>query len=134
LRLVARKLIDSADQTQEQFRLLIGMPGIAEISALQILGELVLLTPDLKARQWVARSGLDPVAGGPVILFHSRFSLDELCPIQAAHFAAWVGKHDLSTTFNLTPSGNWYPRPNTIHSDSISTLPLTPVASRSGSR
>lgn len=28
---------------------------------MQILGELVLLAPDLNARQWVARSGLDPV-------------------------------------------------------------------------
>lgn len=60
-RRAARKLIDSDEQTREQFRLLLGMPGIGEISALQILGELVLLAPDLKARQWVARSGLDPV-------------------------------------------------------------------------
>ena len=61
LRCAARKLIDSEEQMAGQFRLLLGMPGIGEISALQILGELVLLAPDLKARQWVARSGLDPV-------------------------------------------------------------------------
>ena len=61
LRREAREQIDGDDQLREQFLLMIGMPGIAEISALQILGELVLLAPDLKARQWVARSGLDPV-------------------------------------------------------------------------
>jgi transposase len=61
LRREARAQVDSNEQMREQFRLLIGMPGIAQISALQILGELVLLAPDLKARQWVARSGLDPV-------------------------------------------------------------------------
>lgn len=61
LRREARALIDSDDRLGEQFRLMIGMPGIAEISALQLLGELVLLAPELKARQWVARSGLDPV-------------------------------------------------------------------------
>ena len=42
---------------REQFRLLTGMPGIAQISAVQILGELVLLAPDLTARQWVAAPG-----------------------------------------------------------------------------
>jgi transposase len=61
LRREAKAQVGSNDQIREQFRLLTGVPGIAEISALQILGELVLLAPDLKARQWVARSGLDPV-------------------------------------------------------------------------
>lgn len=61
LRREARAQVDSDERMREQFRLLIGVPGIAEISALQILGELVLLAPDLNARQWVARSGLDPV-------------------------------------------------------------------------
>jgi len=37
------------------------MPGIAETSAVAILGELALLSPHLTARQWVAHSGLDPV-------------------------------------------------------------------------
>lgn len=61
LRREARAQVDGDEQMREQFRLLIGVPGIGEISALQILGELVLLAPDLTARQWVARSGLDPV-------------------------------------------------------------------------
>jgi transposase IS116/IS110/IS902 family protein len=36
------------------------VPGVAETSALQILGELVVLPDSLDARQWVAFSGLDP--------------------------------------------------------------------------
>ena len=61
LRREARTQIDSEDRLREQFLLLTSVPGIAEISALQILGELVLLAPEMKVRQWVARSGLDPV-------------------------------------------------------------------------
>lgn len=61
LRREARAQVDRDERMSEQFRLLVSVPGIAEISALQILGELVLLAPDLNARQWVARSGLDPV-------------------------------------------------------------------------
>ena len=36
------------------------VPGIGETSALQILGELVVLSDTADARQWVAFSGLDP--------------------------------------------------------------------------
>ena len=61
LRREARTQIDSEDRLREQFLLLTSVPGIAEISALQILGELVLLAPEMKVRQCVARSGLDPV-------------------------------------------------------------------------
>jgi len=61
LRLEAREVIDGDERLRDKFRLLTGVPGIAEISALQLLGELVLLAPDMKVRQWVASSGLDPV-------------------------------------------------------------------------
>ncbi len=46
---------------RERFALLVSIPGIAEISAQQILGELVLLSLGMTVRQWVAYSGLDPV-------------------------------------------------------------------------
>jgi transposase len=46
---------------RQRYQLLIGMPGIAKVSALQLLGELALLSPDMSVRQWVAQSGLDPV-------------------------------------------------------------------------
>lgn len=61
LRRAAKALILSDDRMSERFRLLIGIPGIAETSAVQILGELALLAPEMTVRQWVAHSGLDPV-------------------------------------------------------------------------
>jgi transposase len=45
---------------RQRFELLTGIPGIAQIGALQLLGELALLSPEMSARQWVAHSGLDP--------------------------------------------------------------------------
>ena len=36
------------------------MPGIAQASAIQLLGELLVLPAELSARQWVAHAGLDP--------------------------------------------------------------------------
>jgi transposase len=51
------------DQTlQKRFELLISIPGIAEVSALQLLGELAPLSPELSVRQWVTHSGLDDPA------------------------------------------------------------------------
>ena len=60
LRGEALELVRSDEAMQERFELLIGMPGIAEISALQLLGELSALSPEMSVRQWVAHSGLDP--------------------------------------------------------------------------
>lgn len=36
------------------------VPGIGELSALKLLGELLVLPRELKAKQWVAHAGLDP--------------------------------------------------------------------------
>jgi len=60
MRREALALVRSDSDVEQRFRLLIGMPGIAETSALAILGELALLSPHMTARQWVAHSGLDP--------------------------------------------------------------------------
>lgn len=60
LRRHAIKLIESDPELAEKVRLMKSIPGIADISAPQILGELVLLAPAATARQWVAHSGLDP--------------------------------------------------------------------------
>ena len=56
----ALQLIASDAELQKRFELLLSFPGIAETSALQLLGELVLLSPDFNVRQWVAYAGLDP--------------------------------------------------------------------------
>lgn len=41
-------------------RRLCSVPGIGPLSALRLLGELLVLPKDLKAKQWVAHAGLDP--------------------------------------------------------------------------
>jgi len=61
LRREAMALIASDETLRRRFELMISIPGIAEISALQVLGELSTLSPELTVRQWVAHSGLDPV-------------------------------------------------------------------------
>jgi transposase len=47
-------------ELDRRFRLMLTTTGIAETSALQILGELAVLPDMLDSRQWVAFSGLDP--------------------------------------------------------------------------
>lgn len=44
-----------------RFEQLKSIKGIAETSAVQLLGELAGLDPEMNVRQWVAYSGLDPV-------------------------------------------------------------------------
>jgi transposase len=61
MRREAEKLVQAEAALRERFALLVSVPGIARISALQILSELVLLAPGMTVRQWVAYSGLDPV-------------------------------------------------------------------------
>lgn len=55
-----------------RFALLLSMPGIGEISALHLLGELALLAPGLSVRQWVAHSGLDPAHHDSGTSVHKR--------------------------------------------------------------
>jgi transposase len=43
-----------------QVERLCSVPGIGQVSALRLLGELLVLPADLKAKQWVAHAGLDP--------------------------------------------------------------------------
>jgi transposase len=74
LRLSARQLRERQRQLEEQTLALVrtdplaleryqdlrSFKGIGERSALQLLGELLLLAPDMNAKQWVAYAGLDP--------------------------------------------------------------------------
>ena len=46
---------------QQKFVHLTGIKGIGEASAVELLGELAGLDPEMTVRQWVARSGLDPM-------------------------------------------------------------------------
>ncbi len=60
LRREAVRIINADADLCRRFRLLQTTPGVAEVSALQLLGELAVLPPTLDARQWAAHSGLDP--------------------------------------------------------------------------
>lgn len=60
MRRAAVALIAQDAELGPRFTLLLSMPGIGEVSALNLLGELALLAPNLTVRQWVAHSGLDP--------------------------------------------------------------------------
>jgi transposase len=60
LRREAMQLVRGDALIGKRFDLLTSIPGIAEISALQLLGELGSLAPEMTVRQWVAHSGLDP--------------------------------------------------------------------------
>jgi len=53
-------LLQSDLLLQKRFQLLLGIRGIKELSAVQLLGELVLIPADCDVRQWVAYAGLDP--------------------------------------------------------------------------
>ena len=60
LRREAMTLVRSDENIRQRYDLLISIPGVAQISAIQLLGELATLSPDMTVRQWVAHSGLDP--------------------------------------------------------------------------
>ena len=53
-------LVRQDDLLRNRFELLVTIPGIAEVSAMQLLAELSTLPSDLTVREWVAHSGLDP--------------------------------------------------------------------------
>ncbi len=56
----AEAIVEADPELARQFRHLVSVRGIARVSALHILAELVVLAPDMTARQWVAHAGLDP--------------------------------------------------------------------------
>ena len=62
LALEARALIGKHPALERVFVLLIGIKGVAETSAIALMGELLLLPPGLSHRQWVKFAGLDPRA------------------------------------------------------------------------
>ena len=56
----ALALIEADGALQDTFALLTSVKGIAVASAIQLMGELLVLPPDMRAKQWVAMAGLDP--------------------------------------------------------------------------
>jgi len=60
LRREAMALVREDEVLRKRYELLVSIPGIAQVSAMQLLAELSTLPPDLTVREWVAHSGLDP--------------------------------------------------------------------------
>jgi transposase len=58
----ALALIDKHPELQRIFELLTGIKGIGQTSAIALMGELLLLPPNLSHREWVKFAGLDPKA------------------------------------------------------------------------
>ncbi|OEU77693.1 MAG: transposase [Desulfuromonadales bacterium C00003107] len=56
----ALTLIGSEETLQRTLEIITSIKGIAESSAIQLLGELLILPKDMNNRQWVAFAGLDP--------------------------------------------------------------------------
>jgi transposase len=56
----AHQILAASPELERRFRLLQSTPGIGSVSALQLLGELVLIPANCDVRQWVAYAGLDP--------------------------------------------------------------------------
>ena len=54
-------LIGKHPELTRTLQLLIGIKGIAETIAIALMGELLLLSPDLSHREWVKFAGLDPM-------------------------------------------------------------------------
>jgi transposase len=61
LRKEAVAMVGRDAQLMRKFEQLKSIKGIAETRAVQLLGELAGLDPEMTVRQWVAYSGLDPV-------------------------------------------------------------------------
>ncbi len=62
LRAFAREHIAAHPALAQRHRLLLGAKGIGEASAIELLGELLVLPADMAAKQWVAMAGMDPRA------------------------------------------------------------------------
>jgi len=56
----ARVLVREHPELERVFLLLVSVKGIAETSAIALMGELLLLPPGLSHREWVKFAGLDP--------------------------------------------------------------------------
>lgn len=84
----ALKIIAADAKLRRHFELLISVKGIAQTSAVQILGELCVLAPELSAKAWVKLAGLDPTRkqSGTSVLTKTRISKRGNAKLRAALF------------------------------------------------
>ncbi len=94
----ARLLIAKHPELDRILHLLIGIKGIAETSAIALMGELLLLPSDLSHRQWVKFAGLDPqtVESGKSVHKKTRLAKSGNAHIRAALYmpALSAKEHD----------------------------------------
>jgi len=76
LREEALRCIAGDARLQRRYELLLSVPGIGKVSAVQLLAELLLLPEDRDVRQWVAYAGLDPreYSSGTSVRKYTRIS------------------------------------------------------------
>lgn len=76
LRRAALDVIAQDRVLSRRCELLMSIKGIGQVSAVQLLAELMLLPPDMTDRQWVAHAGLDPrlVQSGTSVYLKPRIS------------------------------------------------------------
>lgn len=94
----ALNLIAQDTRLQRAFDLLISVRGIAQTSAVQLLGELCVLAPHLSAKAWVKLAGLDPTRkqSGTSVLTQTRISKRGNAKLRAALYmpAMSARQHD----------------------------------------
>lgn len=56
----ALEIVTHDETLAATLKCLLSVKGIAEVSAIHILGEIAVLPPEMTAKQWVAHAGLDP--------------------------------------------------------------------------
>jgi len=71
-------LIKNDAELKRQFKLLLSVKGIAERSAVKILGEVCCLPEGLTKKQWVAAAGLDPKVVESGSSVHKRRQISKL--------------------------------------------------------
>ncbi|MEQ1635970.1 MAG: transposase [Methylococcales bacterium] len=89
----ALALTQQHEKLKVALALIIGVKGIAQASAVQILAELMILLGDMTAKQWVAHAGLDPrhVGSGSSVAKKPRISkAGNKCIRQALYMPALV--------------------------------------------
>ena len=89
-------LIHADEHMRETLEIIVSTPGIANTSALQLMGELLTLSSDMRAPQWVAYAGIDPrpVESGTSIKKLRRISKQGNVHLRAAlYMPALVAAH-----------------------------------------
>ncbi len=108
LRRAAYTLIQADATMCLRLELLIGISVIGQISALQLLGELMALPPEMNVRPWVAHSGLDPahLTSGTSVHQTSRISRARNRHLRRALYMSALAAVRRSTPESILQSSN----------------------------